>query len=50
MLTTLRHIVLEFSQEAHLQNALDRMVSQIKKALKTDCCSVHLADHSQKYF
>jgi phosphotransferase system enzyme I (PtsP) len=50
MLTTLRHIVLEFSQEAHLQNALDRMVSQIKKALKTDCCSVHLADHSHEHF
>lgn len=50
MLTTLRHIVLEFSQEVQLQTALERMVSQIKQALKTDCCSVHLADHSKQHF
>lgn len=50
MLTTLRHIVLEFSQETQLQSALERMVSQIKKALKTDCCSVYLADYSQQHF
>jgi len=50
MLTTLRRIVLEFSQEAHLQRALERMVSQIKKSLKTDCCSVYLADYSQQHF
>ena len=50
MLTTLRHIVLEFSQDPELQNALERMVSQIKKALKTDCCSVYLADYSQQHF
>ncbi|MBL4822181.1 MAG: phosphoenolpyruvate--protein phosphotransferase [Colwellia sp.] len=50
MLTTLRHIVLEFSQGTQLQSALERMVSQIKKALKTDCCSVYLADYSQQHF
>ncbi|MBL4764983.1 MAG: phosphoenolpyruvate--protein phosphotransferase [Colwellia sp.] len=50
MLTTLRHIVLEFSQDTQLQSALERMVSQIKKALKTDCCSVYLADYSQQHF
>lgn len=50
MLTTLRQIVLEFSQDTQLQNALERMVSQIKKALKTDCCSVYLADYSQQHF
>ncbi|MDX2368945.1 MAG: phosphoenolpyruvate--protein phosphotransferase [Colwellia sp.] len=50
MLTTLRQIVLEFSQEAQLQKALERLVSQTKKALKTDCCSVYLADYSQQYF
>lgn len=50
MLTTLRRIVLEFSQDAQLQSALERMVSQIKKALKTDCCSVYLADYSQQHF
>ena len=37
MLTTLRRIVLEFSQEAELQNALERMVYSVKKAMKTDC-------------
>ncbi len=50
MLTTLRRIVLEFSQETQMQVALERMVSQIKKALKTDCCSVYLADYSQEHF
>lgn len=50
MLTTLRRIVLEFSQETQLQIALERMVSQTKKALKTDCCSVYLADYSQEHF
>lgn len=50
MLTTLRRIVLEFSQETQLQIALERMVSQIKKALKTDCCSVYLADYVQQHF
>jgi len=50
MLTTLRHIVLEFSQDTKLQNALERMVSQIKKVLNTDCCSVYLADYSHQHF
>lgn len=50
MLTTLRRIVLEFSQEMHLQIALERMVSQIKNSLNTDCCSIYLADYSQEHF
>lgn len=50
MLTTLRRIVLEFSQDTQLQSALERMVTQIKNALKTDCCSVYLADYSQQHF
>jgi phosphotransferase system enzyme I (PtsP) len=50
MLTTLRHIVFEFSQETQLQKALERLVIETKKALKTDCCSVYLADHSQQHF
>ncbi|ALO35443.1 hypothetical protein CMT41_12485 [Colwellia sp. MT41] len=50
MLTTLRRIVLEFSQEAELQNALERMVSSVKKAMKTDCCSIYLADYHQQHF
>lgn len=50
MLTTLRRIVLEFSQEAELQNALERMVYRVKKAMKTDCCSIYLADYHQQHF
>ncbi|MEY8200275.1 MAG: phosphoenolpyruvate--protein phosphotransferase [Colwellia sp.] len=50
MLTTLRRIVLEFSQEAELQNALERMVYNVKKAMKTDCCSIYLADYHQQHF
>jgi len=50
MLTTLRRIVLEFSQEAELQNALERMVSSVKKAMKTDCCSIYLADYHHQHF
>ncbi len=50
MLATLRQIVLEFSQEAELQNALERMVYSVKKAMKTDCCSIYLADYRQQHF
>jgi phosphotransferase system enzyme I (PtsP) len=50
MLTTLRQIVLEFSQEAELQNALERVVYRVKTAMKTDCCSIYLADYRQQHF
>ncbi|KGJ96222.1 phosphoenolpyruvate--protein phosphotransferase [Colwellia psychrerythraea] len=50
MLATLRRIVLEFSQEAELQTALERMVYRVKKAMKTDCCSIYLADYHQQHF
>lgn len=50
MLTTLRRIVLEFSQEAELQNALERMVYRVKKAMQTDCCSIYLADYHHQHF
>ncbi len=50
MLTTLRRIVLEFSQEAELQDALERMVYRVKKAMQTDCCSIYLADYHQQHF
>lgn len=50
MLATLRQIVLEFSQEAELQNALERMVNGVKKAMQTDCCSIYLADYRQQHF
>jgi len=50
MLTTLRRIVLEFSQEPELQSALDCLVIQVKSAMKTDCCSIYLADYQQQSF
>jgi len=50
MLTTLRSIVLEFSQNAELDSALCRMVAQIKQAMSTDCCSIYLADHQKQHF
>lgn len=50
MLTTLRQIVLEFSQEPILERALFGMVSAVKKAMSTDCCSIYLADHQKQHF
>jgi len=50
MLTSLRRIVLEFSQAPELESALLRMVGQIKKVMKTDCCSVHIADYANQHF
>lgn len=50
MLTHLRRIVLEFSQALELDNALDRMTSEVKRVMKTDCCSVHLADNAKQHF
>ena len=50
MLTVLRQIILEFSQEPELQQALLRMVTAVKRAMKTDCCSIYLADHQKQHF
>ncbi|MGB2739225.1 MAG: phosphoenolpyruvate--protein phosphotransferase [Cognaticolwellia sp.] len=50
MLTILRRIVLEFSQASELDQALIRLVSQVKEALATECCSVYLADHQKQHF
>lgn len=50
MLTTLRRIALEFSQNSDLETALNRIVTQVKTAMKTDCCSIHLADYQQQHF
>ncbi|MBA6327107.1 phosphoenolpyruvate--protein phosphotransferase [Colwellia sp. MB02u-6] len=50
MLTILRRIVLEFSQASELDQALLRLVSQVKNALSTQCCSVYLADHEKQHF
>ncbi|WP_371186381.1 phosphoenolpyruvate--protein phosphotransferase [Thalassotalea maritima] len=50
MLTTLRRIVLAFNQQPELDVALSNMVSDVKTALATDCCSVYLADDSKQHF
>ncbi len=50
MLTNLRRIVLEFSQAFELDKALDRMTSEVKRVMNTDCCSVHLADYQKQHF
>ncbi|NMP14866.1 phosphoenolpyruvate--protein phosphotransferase [Thalassotalea sp. Y01] len=50
MLTTLRRIVLAFTQEPELNKALGNMVADVKQALKTDCCSIYLADYQQQHF
>jgi len=50
MLTILRRIVLEFSQASELDQALLHLVSQVKEALDTQCCSVYLADHQKQHF
>ncbi|MEW6990057.1 phosphoenolpyruvate--protein phosphotransferase [Colwelliaceae bacterium 6441] len=50
MLTSLRRIVLEFSQNTELESALQRIVCQIKQVMKTDCCSVYLANHAKQHF
>ena len=50
MLTKLRQIVLEFSQDSELDSALERMVKQIKSAMNTDCCSIYIADYQQQHF
>lgn len=50
MLTTLRRIVLAFSQEPELDQGLLRLVTQVKDAMATECCSVYLADYEQEHF
>ncbi|GLX79324.1 phosphoenolpyruvate--protein phosphotransferase [Thalassotalea insulae] len=50
MLTSLRRIVLEFSQGNELDVSLRRIVTQIKQVIKTDCCSVYLADHQKQHY
>ncbi|MDN3651718.1 phosphoenolpyruvate--protein phosphotransferase [Thalassotalea ponticola] len=50
MLTTLRRIVLSFSQQPELDAALDNMVSDVKRAMNTDCCSIYLVDYQKQHF
>ena len=50
MLGQLRRIVQDVAQEPILNKALAGLVSSIKHALATECCSVYLADYEQQHF
>lgn len=50
MLTRLKRIVEEVNQHSELQGALEHVVSQVKKAMTTECCSIYLADHEADHF
>ncbi|TLU61465.1 phosphoenolpyruvate--protein phosphotransferase [Thalassotalea litorea] len=50
MLTTLRRIVLAFGQEPDLDSALQSLVSQVKTAMATQCCSIYLANEELQHF
>lgn len=50
MLTTLRRIVLAFAQEPDIDQALLKMVNQVKEAMATECCSIYFADYEQEHF
>lgn len=50
MLGQLRRIVQDVAQEPSLAKALSGLVSNVKAALKTECCSVYLADYTQQHF
>lgn len=48
MLSQLRRIVQDVAQEPSLDNALAGLVSSVKQALATECCSVYLADYEKQ--
>ncbi len=50
MLGQLRRIVQDVAQEPSLASALAGLVSNVKNALHTECCSVYLADYQQQHF
>ncbi|WP_105200733.1 phosphoenolpyruvate--protein phosphotransferase [Pseudoalteromonas sp. T1lg10] len=50
MLATMRAIVERVAQQPSLESALMVFVSQVKKAMKTECCSIYFADYSQDNF
>ena len=50
MLGQLRRIVQDVAQEPSLASALAGLVSNVKNALQTECCSVYLADYQQQQF
>ena len=50
MLRILQRIVEAVNQAPDFELALQTMVRQVKEALKTDSCTVYLADHEQQMF
>ncbi|MEX1222744.1 MAG: phosphoenolpyruvate--protein phosphotransferase [Idiomarina sp.] len=50
MLRVLQRIVEAVTQAPDFDLALTTMVTQVKRALETDSCTVYLADHEQKQF
>ncbi|MFT5162145.1 MAG: phosphotransferase system enzyme I (PtsP) [Alteromonadaceae bacterium] len=50
MLTRLRSIVQDVNQEPDLTVALNNLVSHVKSAMQTECCSVYLADYEAYHF
>ncbi|MCH8537823.1 MAG: phosphoenolpyruvate--protein phosphotransferase [Alkalimonas sp.] len=50
MLSQLRRIVQDVAQEPVLNQALAGLVTNVKQALQTECCSVYLADYDQQHF
>ncbi len=50
MLSQLRRIVQNVAQEPSLESALAGLVRNVKQALRTECCSVYLADYEQQHF
>lgn len=50
MLSQLRRIVQDVAQEPSLELALSGLVSNVKRALNTECCSVYLADYDHQHF
>ncbi|KJY97192.1 phosphoenolpyruvate--protein phosphotransferase [Pseudoalteromonas ruthenica] len=50
MLATMRTIVEQVAQQPSLESALVVFVSQVKKAMRTECCSIYFADYSKDNF
>ena len=50
MLATMRTIVEQVAQQPSLESALTVFVSQVKKAMNTQCCSIYFADYSRDNF
>lgn len=50
MLTQLREIVDKVVSAHTLIDALDQLVSNTTQVMKTDCCSVYIADHQRQVY